>query len=59
MAVWLPKPRSLARSLLPLRRDFTLTKVESSETENFAAGGMGDNGEEAVVFCGDMLAVRR
>lgn len=46
MAVWLPEPRSLARSLaralalLPLRRHFTLTKVESSTTENFAPGGL-------------------
>lgn len=44
MAVWLPKPRSLARplplALLPLRRHFTLTKVESSTTENFAPGGL-------------------
>lgn len=59
MAARLPKPRSPAPALLPLRRHFTLTKVESSETENFAPGGMGDNGEETLVFCSDMLAVRR
>lgn len=46
MAVWLPNPRSPVLALPPRRRRFTLTKVESSDAENFTR-------EEAAVFPSD------